>query len=70
MTGILADSATSPKLASSASAIQGSGSWHVPHRGVPAAAAGTRFVLPHFLHRIKPLFITSFSTLAPDPGFT
>jgi hypothetical protein len=37
-TGILAASATSPNVVSSASAIHGSGWWHLPHRGVPAAA--------------------------------
>jgi hypothetical protein len=40
-TGILAPSATSPKVASSAPVIHGSCVWHLPQRGVPAAAAGT-----------------------------
>src|SRR5262249_10575526 len=54
-TGILAASATSAKVASSASAIHGSASWHVPQRGVPAAAVGTRLVLPQCPHRTSPL---------------
>jgi hypothetical protein len=43
-----AASATSANVASSASAIQGSGWWQFPQRGMPAAAAGTRLRRPQF----------------------
>jgi hypothetical protein len=46
MTGTFDRSATSAKSASVASATHGSGSWHSAHRGMPDAAAGTRFFLP------------------------
>jgi hypothetical protein len=62
-TGILAASATSPKVASSASAIHGSASWHLPQRGVPAAAAGTRLVWPQCPHRTSPPVMASLSPL-------
>jgi hypothetical protein len=39
MTGILATSAMPPKVVSSAPVIHGSGRWHLPQQGVPAAAA-------------------------------
>jgi len=45
-TGTFERSATSSKVTSSASAIQGSGSWHCAHVGVPLALAGTRFFRP------------------------
>ena len=39
-------------VASPASTIHGSGRWQSPQRGVPAAAAGTRFLRPQFGQRI------------------
>jgi hypothetical protein len=45
-TGTEAASATSAKLPSPASTIQGSGWWQLPQRGIPSAAAGTRFFRP------------------------
>jgi hypothetical protein len=50
-TGIVAPSAISVKLSSSASTIQGRIRWHFRQRGNPAAAAGSRFRRPHFSHR-------------------
>ena len=47
-TGSDAASAISANVSSSASAIQGSGWWQLPQRGIPSAAAGTRFRRPQF----------------------
>jgi hypothetical protein len=49
-TGTDAFSASSAKLSSPASTIHGSGLWQLSHRGVPGAAAGTRFRRPQFGH--------------------
>ena len=65
MAGSLAASATSAKEVSSASAIHGSGRCHLPQRGVPAAAAGTRFAWPQCPPRISPPAAASFSTPRP-----
>ena len=65
MAGSLAASATSAKEVSSASAIHGSGRCHLPQRGVPAAAAGTRFAWPQCPPRISPPAAASFSTPPP-----
>src|SRR5260370_1701368 len=46
--GTDARSATSAKSSSPASTIHGSGLWQLPQRGVPVAAAGTRFRRPQF----------------------
>src|SRR5207253_3052897 len=64
-TGLLADSATSPKVASSASAIQGRGWRHLPHRGVPAAAAGTRLAVPQCPHLTTPPVMAPLFSPAP-----
>src|SRR5580700_6138852 len=53
-TGTDARSATSAKVSSPASTIQGSGLWQLPQRGTPEAAAGTRFLRPQFGHRMGP----------------
>ncbi len=50
-TGTDVRSATSAKVSSPASTIQGRGLWQLPQRGIPAAAAGTRFLGPQFGHR-------------------
>src|SRR5262249_42419746 len=69
MTGILAASATSAKVVSSASAIHGSGSWHLPQRGVPAAAAGTRFICPQCPQRISSLAMAPLSRAGAPASF-
>ena len=50
-TGTDARSATSAKVSSPASTIQGSGLWQWPQCGTPEAVAGTRFLRPQFGHR-------------------
>ena len=50
-TGMDAASATSANVSSPASAIQGSGWWQLPQRGIPAAAAGTRLRRPQLRQR-------------------
>ena len=50
-TGRDAASATSANVSSPASAIQGSGWWQFPQRGMPAAAAGTRLRRPQLRQR-------------------
>jgi hypothetical protein len=40
------------KSPSPASTIQGRNAWQFPHRGLPRAAAGTRFICPQFWHLI------------------
>jgi len=49
-TGSTDFSTISAKLSVAASVIHGSGARHCPHRGPPAAAAGTRFFRPHTSH--------------------
>jgi hypothetical protein len=51
-TGTAACSTTSANVASPASVIQGSGSWQLPQRGVPAATAGTRLRRPQLGHLV------------------
>jgi hypothetical protein len=65
MTGTLAASAISANVVSSASAIHGSGSWHLPHRGVPAAAAGTRLAWPQCAQWVSPLAMALLSRTGP-----
>jgi hypothetical protein len=61
-TGMAAASATSANVSSPAAATQGSGLWQLPHRGVPRAAAGTRFIRPQFAH------LTSSAGVLPCPS--
>ena len=71
-TGSAAHSTTVAKLASSASAIHGSGEWHWPQRGTPLAAAGTRFFRPQtgtprrHSRRLLPLRPHAASSGPPD----
>src|SRR5437763_15482653 len=48
MTGSFDRSATSAKSPSPASTTQGNASWQLAQRGVPVAAAGTRFFVPQW----------------------
>jgi hypothetical protein len=50
-------------------AIHGSGRWHLPSGGVPAAAAGTRFAWPQRPHRISLPAMASLSRAGASAGF-
>jgi hypothetical protein len=53
-TGRDAAPATSGNVVSPASAVQGSGWWQLPQRGMPDAAAGTRLRCPQWRQRTSP----------------